>query len=63
MGSPPLSDALAVSGAVIDDSDVFALHGFDRIAAQGAAQVNVIGHHPEGGFVALAGEFGVGGRG
>ena len=58
-----IGHALSVSGAVIDNSDVFALHGFDRITAQGTAQVHIVGHHTEGGFVALAGEFGVGGRG
>ena len=58
-----IGHALAISRAVIDHGNVFALHRFNGIAPQGATQMHIVSHHPEGGFVALAGEFGVGGRG
>ena len=56
-------DALAVGGAVVDHADGLALEGGHCVLAQGAAQVNVVSHHAEGGGEALAGVLGVGGRG
>ena len=58
-----VGDALAVGGAVVDDGDDFALQVLDGVLAQRAAQVHVVGHHAEGGLVALAGVLRVGGRG
>ena len=57
-----VSHTLAVGCAVVNDSEGFGLQVFGCIAAQGTSQMHIVSHHAEGGFVALAGEFGVGGR-
>ena len=54
--------ALAVGGAVVDDGDALALELRHGVLAERAAEVHVIGHHAEGGLVALARVLRVGGR-
>ena len=44
--------ALTVGRAVVDDGDGLAFEFIDRIAAQGAAEVHVVGHHAERGLEA-----------
>ena len=57
-----ISNALSVSGTVVNDSDFFAFEIVHSVAAQGATQMHIVSHHAEGGFVTLACEFGVGRR-
>ena len=58
-----IGHTLAVGGAVINDGHRFSLELLDGIAAEGSAQLAVIGHHTEGCLEALQGVLGVGGRG
>jgi hypothetical protein len=53
--------ALAVGGAVVDHGDALGGHALDRVAAQRAAQLDVVGHHAEGGVEALQRVLGRGG--
>jgi hypothetical protein len=56
------SHALAVSGTVIDHSDVFTFERFHSVLAEGATQVNVVSHHAERAGVTLTCVLGVGRR-
>ena len=56
-------NALAIGCAVVDHRNGFALEVFHGITTQCAAQMHVIRYHAKRCFKALAGVFGVGGRG